>query len=52
MILPGFGKDMRNNYLTMDEFLNSDWLNNYENSFFKVDVESTVTDSYLFTKIK
>lgn len=51
MISFGFGKEMRNNYLTTDDFFNSDWLNNYENSFFKVNAETSVIDSYLFTKI-
>lgn len=49
--IDGFGKQIRKNYLTLSDFYNSDWLNNYENSFFKVNTYCTVLDSYLFTNI-
>lgn len=46
----GFGKYAKSKYLTWNDWYNSDWLNNYENSFFNVSVDSNVRSSYLFTK--
>lgn len=49
--IAGFGKELRKGYLTLAEFYQSDWLNNYENAFFDVNIKANVIDSYLFTKI-
>jgi len=38
-------------YLTWDDWIKSDWLNNYQNSFFKVSVETNIQGGYLFTDI-
>lgn len=42
-----FGKHVISNFLTLDEWNNYDWLNNYQNSFFNVNVEVNVTSGYL-----
>ena len=49
--ISGFGKYALPKYLTWEEWIESDWLNNYENSFFKVTVETEVQGGYLFTEI-
>lgn len=46
-----FGKYALKNYPTWDDWVTSDWLNNYENAFFNVDVESNVQSGYLFTEL-
>lgn len=45
-----FGKYVLSNYLTWDEWEASDWLNNYENSFFNVNVNSNIVSAHLFNK--
>lgn len=49
--ISGFGKYALPKYLTWDEWIDSDWLNNYENSFFKVTVKTDIQGGYLFTEI-
>lgn len=49
--ISGFGKYALPKYLTWDEWTESDWLNNYENSFFKVTVETEIQGGYLFAEI-
>lgn len=46
----GFGKNALTNYLTWDEWIASNWLDNYENSFFDVTVNVDITSGYLFNK--
>lgn len=46
-----FGKYALKNYPTWDDWVTSDWLNNYENAFFNVNVESNVQSGYLFTEL-
>lgn len=49
--IDGFGKYVLPKYLTSDEWLSSDWLNNYKNSFFNVNVEANIVSGYLFSKL-
>lgn len=46
----GFGKYAIYNYLTIDEWNNSNWLDNYKNSFFEVNVHLNVESGNLFPK--
>ncbi len=46
-----FGRHVINNYATWDEWIDSDWLYNYENAFFSVNVETTLQSSQLYTKL-
>jgi len=46
----GFGKLAKRHYLTLKDWQNSDWLSNYQNAFFNVDVSVNVQSSYLFNK--
>lgn len=48
--IDSFGLHVLSNYLTTDEWLASDWLNNYQNSFFNVNVNSNIVSGYLFSK--
>lgn len=49
--IAGFGKYAITKYTTWNEWIDSDWLNNYPNSFFKVTVNTNIQGGYLFTKI-
>jgi len=49
--IAGFGRYARRHYWTIEEWRNSDWLNNYENSFFDVRVDVTVKGSHLFNRL-
>ena len=49
--IAGFGIYARKYYWTLEDWNNSDWLNNYENSFFDVKVDVNVKGSYLFNKL-
>lgn len=49
--IDNFGRKIVNNYLTWQQWVDSDWLNNYENSFFNVKVNTNIRSGYLFTKI-
>ncbi|MBP3708629.1 MAG: Ger(x)C family spore germination protein [Clostridia bacterium] len=46
----GFGKYAISNYLTLQEWNDSNWLGNYKNSFFDVNVYLNVESGNLFTK--
>ncbi len=48
--IAGFGKYAIPKYLTWNDWLGSDWLNNYQNAFFKVSVNTNLQGSYLFNK--
>lgn len=43
-----FSVDLINRYLTISDWEKADWLNNYENAFFKVNVYSNIISSNLF----
>lgn len=45
-----FGRYLLSDYLTLDEWNSADWLNNYQNSFFDVNVETNLVSGYLFSK--
>lgn len=45
-----FGRHLLSNYLTLDEWNSADWLNNYQNAFFDVNVETNLVSGYLFSK--
>ena len=45
-----FGSLAIKNYTTIKDFEKSDWLNNYENSFFNVEINSTIQFGQLYTK--
>lgn len=47
----GFGKYLLPKYLTWQDWLNSDWLNNYENTSFDIHVDVQIQSGYLFNKI-
>lgn len=49
--IAGFGKYALPKYATWKDWEESDWLNNYENSFFKVTVETNLQSGYLYNKI-
>lgn len=49
--ISNFGKYALPEYLTWNDWIASDWLSNYENAFFKVNVDTKIQGSYLFTKI-
>ncbi|MFR2534587.1 MAG: Ger(x)C family spore germination C-terminal domain-containing protein [Clostridia bacterium] len=46
----GFGKKALINFATTQEFENYDWLSNYENSFFNVQVDSNIQSGFLLTE--
>ena len=46
--ISGFGKYAVKNYLTLDEWKKADWLANYKNCFFNVNVELTLKSGSLF----
>ena len=45
--IDGFGKHVVRNFLTMDEWKNYNWLENFKNSFFDVKVETKVKSGYI-----
>ena len=47
----GFGKYAVKDYLTWDEWLSSDWLTNYQNAFFNVEVSININSGELFSKM-
>ena len=47
-----FGKHLMANYLTDEDWEKFDWLNNYQNSFFKVNVKSNIISANLFNSFK
>lgn len=46
-----FGKYVISNYLTWDDWIESDWLYNYQNAFFTVNVDTNIQSGQLYTKI-
>jgi len=48
--ISGFGKYVLSDYLTWDEWLDSNWLENYKNSFFDVKVNVDINSGYEFNK--
>ena len=46
--IDGFGKYIVKDFLTMDEWENYNWLENFKNSFFDVKVETKVKSGYIF----
>ena len=49
--IDNFGTHVTKNYLTWDEWIESDWLYNYQNSFFKVNVDVKIQSGELYSKI-
>ncbi len=47
----GFGKYAIINYLTSEDWKNSDWLSNYQNSVFNINVSVNVNSGELFSKM-
>lgn len=45
-----FGKEARNDFLTMAGFESYDWLEHYSDSFFDVSVKTSIRSSYLLTE--
>lgn len=48
--ISGFGKYALSKYLTWDEWLESNWLENYKNAFFNVTVNVNINSGYEFNK--
>lgn len=46
-----FGKYVIKNYSTWNDWIESDWLANFENAFFSVHVDTNVINGQLYTKI-
>ena len=46
----GFGRYLLSNYATLDDWYNVNWQSNYENSFFDVNVDTTIMNSNLILK--
>ena len=46
----GFGKIERKNFLTLDEFYDYNWKENYRHAFFNVTVDSSIRSSSLLTE--
>ena len=49
--IAGFGKLAVSKYLTWSNWANSNWLDNFNNSSFNVNVKVTVGSGYLYNKI-
>lgn len=47
----GFGEYLLPQYSTWQDWLDSDWEDNYQNSFFKVTVHSELQSGYLYNKL-
>ena len=47
----GFGNYAIKDYLTWDEWTESNWLSNYKNSFFKINVSTDIQSGELFSKM-
>ena len=46
----GMGKYVVNNFITWDEWINYNWLNQYENSFFETNVDTNINSDYIIFK--
>lgn len=49
--IANFGRYVIGNYTTWNNWIESDWLYNYQNAFFTVNVDTTMQSSQLYTKI-
>ena len=49
--IDNFGKYVIKNYTTWNDWIESDWLSNFENSFFSVNVDVNIVNGQLYTKI-
>ena len=49
--ISNFGAHVLKNYTTWNDWIESDWLGNYQNAFFTINVESNIQSSQLYTKI-
>ena len=49
--IDNFGKYVIGNYSTWNDWEQSDWLSNYQNAFFTVNVDTTVYSGQLYTKL-
>ena len=49
--IASFGRLGLKDYLTWQDWVDSNWASNYQNSFFSVNVNSTIQSGQLFTKI-
>ena len=49
--ISGFGKYLLPKYNTWNEWKDFDWLNNYQNSFFKATVKTNIQGGYLFNNV-
>lgn len=49
--IDNFGKYVIKNYTTWNDWIESDWLSNFENSFFNVNVDVNIQNGQLYTKI-
>ena len=49
--IDNFGVYATKNYLTWNKWIESDWLYNYQNSFFTVNVDTEVKSGELYSKI-
>ena len=49
--IDNFGKYVIKNYSTWNDWIESDWLDNFENAFFTVHVDTKVVNGQLYTKI-
>ena len=47
----GFGNFAAKNFLTISEFENYDWLNKYKDSFFNVEINTSVKSGMLILEI-
>ena len=46
-----FGRYVIGNYTTWNDWIESDWLFNYQNAFFDVNVETNIENGQLYTRI-
>ena len=46
----GFGRHAMTDYLTLDEWYDSNWLENYKNAFFNVKVNITMKSGNIFAR--
>jgi len=49
--IDNFGKYVIKNYTTWKDWIESDWLSNFKNSFFTVTVDTNIVNGQLYTKI-
>ena len=49
--IDNFGKYVIKNYVTWNDWVESNWLDNFENAFFNVNIDVNVFNGQLYTKI-